>query len=86
METLNLSLALPPALPSHPMTTVEFNDCDLAVMYVMYKVLVYKYLSSAQLKRLFWPHAEHQAAAKRLTQLGISFALDVAEGHAWSGS
>ena len=83
METLNLSLALPPALPSHPMTTVEFNDRDLAVMH---KVLVYKYLSSAQLKRLFWPHAEHQTAAKRLTQLAISFALDAAEGKAWSGS
>ena len=44
METLNLSLALPPALPSHPMTTVEFNDRDLAVMH---KVLVHMCLLKA---------------------------------------
>jgi len=36
---------------------------------IIYKVAVYKYLSSTQLKRLFWEHAEHQTAAKRLTQL-----------------
>jgi hypothetical protein len=36
---------------------------------VIYKVAVFKYLSSTQIRRLFWPHAEHQTAAKRLNQL-----------------
>jgi protein involved in plasmid replication-relaxation len=66
LETLNLSLALPPAPLFTPTPTVELNDRDLAIIS---KVGEYKYLSSTQLKRLFWAHAEHQTAAKRLTQL-----------------
>jgi hypothetical protein len=66
METLNHSLALPPAPPFTLIPSVELNDRDLAIIY---KVAVYRYLSSTQLKRLFWAHAEHQTAAKRLTQL-----------------
>jgi Replication-relaxation len=66
METLPLTFALPPSPAALPTPSVELNDRDLAVIY---KIAVFKYLSSTQIRRLFWPHAEHQTAAKRLNQL-----------------
>lgn len=66
MNTLNLLLDIPQAPLSPPLAAVELHARDLAIIH---KVAVYKYLTSLQLKRLFWPHAEHQTAAKRLTQL-----------------